>query len=162
MSDEKGTVITRAQDVARFTEGEEPVETLALRAQVEEQPFYSFDPQMNPTELTEKLMEAYRLNSSEEARKAFAKCVRLSNEEGELRPHLQIFRDDVLLGNLGKEGFLRLVIDPSIPPEESLVKTRERVREIRRYVSGGVLGVSGFFMENPTSSEPIVGIEPTI
>ncbi len=162
MSDEKGTVITRAQDVSRFTEGNEPIETLALRTQIEEQPFYGFDAQMNPTELAEKLMEAYRLSSNDAARKAFAKCVRLSNEEGELRPHLQIFKDDVLLGNLGKEGFLRLVIDPSMPPEESLAKTKERVREIKRYVNGGVLGVSGFFMENPASSEPIVGIEPTI
>lgn len=59
-----------------------------------------------------------------------------------MAPKVQIFRSDVVLGNLNRDGFYRTVIEGK---EIDYKKSKRYISEILRLRAGGVLDVRGIY-----------------
>ncbi len=149
MSEDIG-IVTRFSDPARFSPDGQVVDTRAIRAEIEDTPFYEFNPDEQPSDAAQAIWESYKERSAvSPSLRAYAKCLRLGEDGTDITPHLQVFVGDVLLGNLNREGFLRQIVNPDLPEEENLKRIKGRVKELKRYSSSGVISVRGYFMERP-------------
>ncbi|HPD44965.1 MAG TPA: hypothetical protein PK131_02205 [Candidatus Woesebacteria bacterium] len=101
---------------------------------------------LKPGELTQIILDQYQQQFGLTDKKPniyFHLCQKKpDNNENTRSPSLQIFTSDVRLGNLNREGFYRLVVDGR---QNDNAKTKKRLKEILRYLRGGVVEIRGIY-----------------
>lgn len=141
-------VVIRPYNPKRFKVGEGLVgEIIVSRVNLENKfgdLAFLDDYKATPSVVTRKLFDDYREvfgDSSGKNPNIFFHLVQKYNPE-KLAPKVQIFRSDVVLGNLNRDGFYRTVIEGK---GMDYKKSKKYISEILRLQAGGVLDVRGIY-----------------
>lgn len=140
-------IVTRPYSADRFLDPQHAVDPIPYTGNILAESFFIPGANWKPAETANILIAQLA-----DGRSIYAHC-RQQQTEDLASPSVQIFSDDIILGNLNREGFFRLLTYFSTEGKVVRDKMVERLRELKRYQNGSVLTLEGFHYEESASEQ---------